>query len=157
MAILILLADTSIQLVPDGSILFHIALILIMFAVLNSNLFKQMNNILSEMEKKGSGAVAEAEELEAQARAGNKQYSDALRTARASGYKLMEERRGEELRHREELLGSLKTNIQSRLMRERAAIESESTEARNQFDSLPLGTQIRDQVLKPLENLGRVE
>ena len=157
MAILILLAETSIQLVPDGSILFHIALILVMVAVLNRTLFKPINQILTEREKRGSGALAEAEDLERQVKAGNKQYIDALRTARASGYKLMEERRGEELRNREEVLGSLKTDIEARLMRERSAIESQSTEARNQFDSLPLGTQIRDQVLKPLENSGRVE
>ena len=157
MAILILLAETSIQLVPDGTILFHIALILVMVAVLNRTLFKPINQILTEREKRGTGAVAEAEDLERQVMAGNKQYNDALRAARASGYKLMEERRGEELRNREEVLGSLKTTIEARLMRERAAIESQSTEAQNQFDSLPLGTQIRDQVLKPLENSGRVE
>ena len=64
MAMVILLAETSIQLVPDGTILFHIALILVMIAVLNRTLFQPINRILAEREKKGSGALAEAEEME---------------------------------------------------------------------------------------------
>src|SRR4030095_12893228 len=59
MAMVILLAGTSIQLVPDGTILFHIALILIMIAILNRTLFQPINRILAEREKKGSGTLAE--------------------------------------------------------------------------------------------------
>ncbi|HET6670253.1 MAG TPA: hypothetical protein VFH15_08470, partial [Pyrinomonadaceae bacterium] len=124
---------------------------------LNRTLFKPINRILTEREKKGSGALAEAEDLERRVKAGGKQYSDVLRAARASGYKLMEERRSEELREREDSLGSLKANIEGRLIRERAALQSQSTEARNQFDALPLATKIRDQILKPLEKSGRVD
>ena len=71
---------------------------------------------------------------------GNKQYSDALRTARASGYKLMEERRSEDLRDREARLTSLKKEIEARLLRERSLIESQANEARSGFDPL-VGSQ----------------
>ena len=152
MAMVILLAETSIQLVPDGTILLHIALILVMIAVLNRTLFEPINRILAEREKKGSGALAEAEELESKVRLGNKQYSDALRNARAAGYKLMEERRGEELREREARLGSMKAEIESALLRERAVIQNESADARAGLDSSGLATQIRDQILKPAES-----
>ena len=155
MAIVILLAETSIQLVPDGTILFHIALILLMIAILNRTLFQPINRILADREKKGSGALAEAADLERKVTLGNKQYSDALRNARASGYKLMEEKRGEDLRDREVRLASLKGEIESRLLRERLLIESEANEARSGFDALSLARRIRDQILKPVGDSGR--
>ena len=157
MAVVILLAQTSIQLVPDGTIVFHIILILAMIAILNRTLFQPINKILAEREKKGSGALAEAAELESRVSSGNKKYSEALRTARASGYKLMEERRGEDLRDREARLSSLKGEIEARLLRERAVIEGQASEARSSFDPLSLAKNIRDQILKPLGDSGRVE
>lgn len=157
MAMVILLAETSIQLVPDGTILFHIALILVMIAILNRTLFQPINRMLAEREKKGSGTLAEAAEIESTVSLGNKQYSDALRAARASGYKLMEERRGEDLRDREERLASLKKEIEARLLRERSLIESQANEARSGFDPLFIAKKIRDQILKPLGDSGRVD
>ena len=157
MAMAILLAQTSIQLVPDGTIVFHIVLILLMIAILNRTLFQPINKILAEREKKGSGALAEAAELESRVSLGNRQYSDALRTARASGYKLMEERRSEDLRDREVRLSSLKGEIEARLLRERSLIESQANEARKGFDPLSLAKKIRDQILKPLGDSGRVD
>jgi F0F1-type ATP synthase membrane subunit b/b' len=157
MAIVILLAETSIQLVPDGTILFHIVLILVMIAVLNRTLFQPINRILAEREKKGGGALAEAAEMESRVSLSNKQYSDALRTARASGYKLMEERRAEDLRDREVRVASLKGEIEARLSQERSLIETQATEAREGLDPLSLAKKIRDQILKPLEDSGRVD
>lgn len=157
MAMVILLAETSIQLVPDGTILFHIALILLMIAILNRTLFQPINRILAEREKKGSGTLAEAAEIESKVSLGSKQYSDALRTARTSGYKLMEERRGEDLRDREVRLASLKEEIEARLLKERSLIERQANEARSGFDPLSLAKKIRDQILKPLGDSGRVD
>lgn len=155
MAMAILLAQTSIQLVPDGTIVFHVILILVMIAILNRTLFQPINKILAEREQKGSGAMAEAAELESRVSSGNKQYSDTLRTARASGYRLMEERRGEDLRDREKRLSTLKGEIEARLVRERSLIESQASEARKGFDPLSLAKKIRDQILKPLGDSGR--
>ena len=157
MAILLLLAETSIQLVPDGSILFHIVLILLMIAVLNRTLFHPINRILAEREKKGSGALAEAAQMESKVSLANKQYVDALRTARASGYKLMEDKRGEDLRDREGRLASLKEEIEGRLLRERSLIEGQANEARSGFDPAALAEKIRDQILKPPGDSGRVD
>jgi F-type H+-transporting ATPase subunit b len=157
MPLLILLAETSIQLVPDGTIFFHIILILVMIAILNRTLFHPINRILAEREKKGLGALAEAEEMERRVSIGKKQYSDALRTARASGYKLTEERRSEDLREREERLGSMKAEMEADLKRERTVIEKQASEARGAFDPLALAKKIRDQILKPLGESGRVD
>ena len=157
MAIVILLAETSIQLVPDGTILFHIVLILVMIAILNRTLFQPINRILAEREKRGSGALAEAAEMESRVSSGNQQYSDALRTARASGYKLMEERRAEDLRDREVRVAQLKGEIEARLSQERSLVESQMNEARAGFDPSSLAGKIRDQILKPLGDSGRVQ
>ena len=157
MPLLILLAETSIQLVPDGTILLHIALILIMIAVLNRTLFEPINRILAEREKRGIGALAEAEEMERRVSLGKKQYSDALRSARASGYKLAEERRSEDLREREQRLSSLKAEIEAALLQERTVIERQVSEARGEFDPVMLAKRIRDQILRPLSDTGRVD
>ena len=157
MLLLILLAETSIQLVPDGTILLHIALILIMIAVLNRTLFQPINRILAEREKRGIGALAEAEEMERRVSLGKKQYSDALKSARASGYKLAEEKRSEELREREQRLASLKAEIEAALLQERTVIEKQAGEARREFDPLTLANRIRDQILKPLGDSGRAD
>src|SRR5688572_29935918 len=149
MAIVTLLAETSIQLVPDGTILFHIALILLMIAILNRTLFQPINRILADREKKGRGALAEAAELERKVTLGNKQYSDALRNARASGYKLMKEQRGEDLRDREVRLASLTGEIEARLSRERLRTESEAIAARSGVDASSLAKRIRDQIVRP--------
>ena len=156
MPLLILLAETSIQLAPDGTIFLHIALILVMIAILNRTLFQPINKILAEREKRGIGAQAEAEELERKVSVGNKRYSDALRSARASGYKLAEEWRSEQLREKEARLASLKAELEAALLQERTVIERQTSEARGEFDPLPLAEKIRDRILKPLGDSGRV-
>jgi len=41
-------AENSIQLVPDGTLLLHILIILVMVYVLNATLFKPINQILAK-------------------------------------------------------------------------------------------------------------
>ena len=50
------LAENSIQLVPDGTIFLHIALILLMIWVLNRTLFKPVNRILETRERMTGGS-----------------------------------------------------------------------------------------------------
>ena len=44
------LAETSIQLVPDGTLLLHLLMVGVMVAVLNRTLLKPINQILAERE-----------------------------------------------------------------------------------------------------------
>ena len=103
------------------------------------------------------GALAEAEEMERRVSLGKKQYSDALKRARASGYKLAEERRSEAIREREARLTSLKAEIEAAVLQERTVIARQASEARREFEPLTLAKRIRDQILKPLGDSGRTD
>jgi F0F1-type ATP synthase membrane subunit b/b' len=96
------LAETSIQLVPDGTLLLHVLMIAVMVFVLNRTLLKPINQILAEREKQISGRIKEAEALAAETDQKLKRYNGALREARAEGYRLLEKERAAALKEKDE-------------------------------------------------------
>ena len=54
-----ILAEASIQLVPDATLLLHLVLVVVMVFVLNRTLLKPINDILSEREKLGSTGMGQ--------------------------------------------------------------------------------------------------
>jgi F-type H+-transporting ATPase subunit b len=98
------LAETSIQLVPDGTLLLHLLMVGIMVFILNRTLLKPINRILSEREKQIVGRRAEAQAMAAEVDEKLRKYHDTLREARADGYRLVEKERAESLKDREEKL-----------------------------------------------------
>src|SRR2546423_12605310 len=98
------LAETSIQLVPDGTLLLHLLMVAIMVFVLNRTLLKPINQILSEREKQIAGRLKQAQALAAETQDKHRKYNDALREARAVGYRLLEKERAEGLKQKEEKL-----------------------------------------------------
>src|SRR6185295_7688145 len=99
-----ILAEASIQLVPDGTLLLHLVLVVVMVFVLNRTLLKPINDILSEREKQITGRLNEAEAMAAESQEKRKQYNDSLREARAAGYRLLEKERAESLQQKEQQL-----------------------------------------------------
>ena len=83
---LLALAESSIQLVPDGTLLLHGLIILIMVAVLNVTLFKPINRILEERDQQTRGRLEEARLTLNEIDKKLKDYERALREARAEGY-----------------------------------------------------------------------
>jgi|SRR5688500_17750524 len=105
------LAESSIQLVPDGTLLLHVLIIAIMVAVLNRTLLKPINEILSRRDALLSGRMSEAQILSAAREEKIHTYEAALRDARSEGYRLLEAEKTEALRERERLLTSVKEEI----------------------------------------------
>jgi F-type H+-transporting ATPase subunit b len=99
-----ILAESSIQLVPDGTLLLHLLLVVVMVFVLNRTLLKPINQILAERERQVEGRLKEAEALAAESQEKLKKYQDALRDARTDGYKLLEKERAAGLKEKEEKL-----------------------------------------------------
>ena len=155
MFLLGIFAEGSIQLVPDGSIFIHIVLVLVMIAVLNRTLFAPIFKVLAEREQRGKGNLAQAIQIEASIEQGNKQYRETLRSARTAGYKAMQEKRAVDLQARERELEAVRKEVESRVTSERATIDGQAANAREQFDPTSLGEEIRDRGLGPLENSGR--
>jgi F-type H+-transporting ATPase subunit b len=98
------LAETSIQLVPDGTLLLHLLLVGIMVFVLNRTLLKPVNQILAEREKQITGRLKEAQMMAAETQEKRSRYNQALREARTDGYRLLEKERAEGLKKKEEKL-----------------------------------------------------
>jgi len=96
------LAESSIQLVPDGTLLLHLLVIVVMVYVLNRTLLRPINQILAEREQQIAGRLTEAQALSAETEEKLRKYQGTLREARAEGYRLLEKERSEALKQREE-------------------------------------------------------
>jgi F-type H+-transporting ATPase subunit b len=106
-----ILAETSIQLVPDGTLLLHLVFVVVMVFVVNRTLLRPINQILAEREKQIAGRMKEAQALATETRDKLKKYNDALRDARSEGYKLLEKERAEGLKEKEERLRQYRGEI----------------------------------------------
>jgi F-type H+-transporting ATPase subunit b len=150
MALFLALAESSIQLVPDGTIIFHIFIILVMVAVLNKTLFRPINQILAERETQTEGSMAEARSLINRVREKIREYEQRLREARNDGYQLLEQRKLESLRERQERVLQLKNEISSWVDQQKSELQQEAQSARETLsqNSRELATQIAARILE---------
>src|ERR1051326_1026148 len=96
------LLEATIQLVPDGTLLIHLLMVVVMVYVVNRTLLGPINQILAEREKQIAGRLQEAETLAAETEQKLKKYNDALHAARIEGYKLLEKERADALKEKDE-------------------------------------------------------
>ncbi|HSE32607.1 MAG TPA: ATP synthase F0 subunit B [Pyrinomonadaceae bacterium] len=115
------LAESSIQLVPDGTLLLHVLIIAIMVAVLNRTLLKPINEILHRRDALMSGRMTEAQVLDATRAEKLNEYEAALSAARTEGYQMLEAEKTAALREREARLNAAKQEITEEVA---SAIES---------------------------------
>ena len=105
------LAESSIQLVPDGTLLLHFLFVGLMVAVLSRTLLRPINQILRERENRISTQLEQARATAAAREEKLLRYQSELRRARAEGYHLLEQEKVTALREREEGLRSLKKEL----------------------------------------------
>src|ERR1051325_1227704 len=96
------LLEATIQLVPDGTLLLHLLMVVVMVFIVNRTLLGPINRILAEREKQIEGRLKEAQALAAETEQKLKTYNNALHAARVDGYKLLEKERAEGLREKDE-------------------------------------------------------
>jgi F-type H+-transporting ATPase subunit b len=142
-------AENSIQLVPDGTLFFHIALILVMVYVLNRTLFKPINRILEERERRTTGRSGEAHDILRRVEEGMTKYERSLREARAEGYRLMEQERASAMMERQTTLNATRDEINTFLSAEKEAIQNQTEEAHATLekDSRRLAAEIGAHIL----------
>ena len=142
------LAENSIQLVPDGTLFLHIALILVMVSVLNATLFKPINRILRNREARTGGRSHEAHEIMHSVEEKLSNYERSLREARSEGYRLLEEERAQSMRQRQSRLDAAREEVNRLLKQEKDAIFEQAAAARATLDqdarrvAREIGTQI---------------
>jgi len=125
----------SIQLVPDGTIVLHIAIIITMVFVLNKLLFRPINNILEEREHRTRGRSGEARETIRRVDESLANYENSLRKARAEGYKLLEQKQAEAFGERQQRIGLVRQEVERQIEEEKGAIRAQADEARATLES----------------------
>ena len=144
------LAENSIQLVPDGTLFFHIALIILMVYVLNITLFRPINKVLEERERRTRGRSGEAQDILGRVETGLKRYETSLREARLEGYHLLEGQRAEALSARQNQIGALREELRGLIEEQKDSIRAQADEASNTLagDAQRLAAEISNQVLR---------
>jgi F-type H+-transporting ATPase subunit b len=144
------LAESSIQLVPDGTLLVHLVMVAVMVAILNRTLLRPINKILADREKHILGRVDEAKQMQKVTEQKLSQYNSALREARTEGYHLLEKERSQALKEKEEKVRAFKEQIGSRLAEDLRATHDQEKQAQRQLESEAetLGAMITSQILR---------
>ena len=143
-------AGNAIQLVPDGTIIFHLVLIILMVAILNATLLKPINRVLQERERLTSGRLSEAQSVLSNVDQKMKDYERQLREARSEGYALLEHERSALTKVREQKLAALRDEIGALLLeeKEKLAAEAQGAKATLSADSQNLAREISQHILR---------
>jgi F0F1-type ATP synthase membrane subunit b/b' len=133
----------SIQLVPDGTLLLHVLLIVIMVSLLSRTLFRPMNAVLEERESFTKGQSNEAKEIRKRVSEMMTQYEHGLREARTQGYALLERKKAESLKEREARVHSVKEEIDKWVAQQKEALRTQSDEASNSLQAESHATALK--------------
>lgn len=123
-------AENSIQLVPDGTLILHVIIILVMVYVLNATLFKPINMILESREKRTRGRLSEAQEVMKGVKEKLAEYEGSLRQARSEAYALAESQRAEAMMERQRRVNEMRNELAQSITTAKEAIEQQATQAR---------------------------
>jgi F-type H+-transporting ATPase subunit b len=144
------LAEASIQLVPDGTLLLHLLMVGVMVFVLNRTLLKPINRILAEREKQVSGRLTEAQTMTAEAQEKLTRYEETLHGARVDGYKLLEKERADAVKEKDEKVRSYREQLSRDV-----AVQVETTRRQEQTvkgeleaQAASIGNLITSQILR---------
>jgi len=149
MLVILAFADNSIQLVPDGTLIFHVVIIVAMVAILNRTLFRPINRILSDRELQTEGGVTEAAAVVGRAREKVKDYERRLREARAEGYQELEQEKLRNLRDRERKLQELRAEMGAWVRDQKGQLQAQAESARKELDqkTQEMGARIATRIL----------
>ena len=140
----------SIQLVPDGTIVLHIAIIITMVFVLNRILFKPINSVLDERESRTRGRSGEARETIKRVEESLASYENSLRKARAEGYKLLEQQQAEAFGERQQKISLVRKEVEQQIEEQKGIIRAQADEARTTLEgeAARIASGISSQILR---------
>ncbi len=144
------MAFAGVDLVPNGFLLFHIAIILLMIFILNRTFFRPINRVLEARERKRRTNLTEAEEILLSAKKKKETYDAEMLKARSEGYKLIEKIRKETLTEIQSKIEKSKAEITKKAEAEKAFILRQTEEAREEIqkEAKELAEKISTSILK---------
>lgn len=144
------LAEASIQLVPDGTLLLHLLMVAVMVFVLNRTLLKPINQILAERERQVEGRIKEAKGLTLETEEKLNHYNAALRQARAEGYRLLEKERAAALEDKDQKVRQYREEMSNTVASQLESIRQQEQKVRQELESQAavVGDLISSQILR---------
>ena len=141
---------SAIELIPNGTLFVHIALILLMIWILNRVFFRPINRILTARDKNKGGKSGEAQEILQQVDSKLVKYDSAMRDARSEGYNLIETERNSATTERQTRLESVKTEVTDKVATEKSAIKAQADQARLEIatEAQKMAEKISSSILK---------
>ena len=142
-------AENSIQLVPDGTLILHVIIILVMVWILNATLYKPINRILEAREKRTRGRMSEAQEILNDVSTKVSTYERQLRGARAEAYAATEQERNAAMQERQKQVSEMRQQLAESIAQEKQVIERQADEARAtlETESRRIAQEISERVL----------
>ncbi|HKS10629.1 MAG TPA: ATP synthase F0 subunit B [Pyrinomonadaceae bacterium] len=140
----------QIQLVPDGTLLLHLVLVVVMVFILNRTLLKPINEILAERERQVEGRIKEAETLAAETEEKVRQYNAALREARTEGYRLLEKERAAAVKEKDEKVRQYREQISQTVAAQVETTRQQEQQVREELETqaATIGNLISSQILR---------
>ena len=144
------LAEASIQLVPDGTLLLHLLMVGVMVFILNRTLLKPINQILAEREKQVEGSIKEAESMAAETEEKLRQYNATLREARTEGYRLLEKERAAAIKEKDEKIRLYRDEVSKTVAAqlENTRQQEEKVRAELESQAASIGDLISSQIIR---------
>lgn len=121
----------GVQLVPDGSLIIHIGMILLMIFILNRTFFRPVNRIIEDRMKNQGGRYTEAEQILNQVNKKQSDYENNLRQARSEGYEIIENQRNEALQKQQSEVEAVKAETDAKFAQSKDEISKQTSEARS--------------------------
>ena len=145
----ILAFEESIQLIPDGTLVLHIAIIITMVFILDAILYKPISRVLNERENRTQGRLGEARDMIQRVESSLSRYENVLRQARAEGYSLLEKQQSEASGERQQKLTTVRKEIKEQVSKQKIVIETEAEEACTTLleEARQIATSISSQIL----------
>jgi len=146
-----LLAFASpIQLVPDGTLLFHLALIVVMVVLLNVTLLRPINRVLEERERRTRGRLNEARRTLLAGQEKLAEYERRLREARAEAYAQMDGERTVLTREGQRRMAEVKAEVARSLSAQKhgLAIDVEQAKGKLAVEARSMALEISRQILR---------
>lgn len=128
-------AENSIQLVPDGTLILHVIIILLMVFILNATLYRPINRILEAREKRTRGRLSEAQEIMQNVSEKLTNYERQLRQARAEAYASTEQLRTAAMQERQHKVNEMRQQLAESIAKEKQAVAQQAAAARTTLES----------------------
>lgn len=120
----------SIQLVPDGTLVLHILIIIMMVFLLNRILYRPISRVLDERESRTRGRSGEALDILRRVKESLSRYENSLRQARAESYRLLEQQQSEATGERQRRVLAVREELEERIEEQKKEIRAQADDAR---------------------------